>query len=209
MERVRRVLICAALVFSVGVQAQWAWRGPLIYPEKLWSDIDLMRSMIHQVHPDPYRYHTRVEIDRLFEALKDSVRRPMDEEGFINTMLPVLNACGDANMRLDRDETSAAALEHTTPLIPFSVRVIDGELYLDAELKGFRSLPVGARVLSINGASSERIVQRIGSLITTDGANETLRWRTMERWFPQLHLRAIDASERYVVKVDSSGTELE
>ena len=175
---------------SFGAFAQPHFGGPVIYPEKLHEDLEIMRGLVHQAHPDPYRYCTHSELDRLFDALRDSIRVPIRTDEFQAMLVPVFQRIGDANLAPELDLPTFKNLMNSTAVLPLKVRVIEGELYVDEELRGFRSLPVGSRIRAINGLPAHRILDQVGALLLADGANESLRWKLVERYFPWLLLRA-------------------
>jgi len=187
--------LCAALCF--GAFAQPRFGGPAIYPEKLHEDLEVLRGLVHQAHPDPYRYTTRAELDRLFDAVRDSIRVPIRTDEFQAMLLPVFRRIGDANLFPELDLPTYRSLMNTTAVLPLRVRVIDGELFVDEELKGFRSLAVGSRINAINGIPSPRILERVREFVCADGANESLRWKLVERDFPWLLLRAFGYSSSF------------
>ena len=49
----------------------------LHYPEDLREDIKVFREALHSMHADPYRYHTRNELDRAFDSLAARLRVPL------------------------------------------------------------------------------------------------------------------------------------
>ena len=179
---------CVVLVNSM--RAQRYAGGPLVYPEKLREDLELMRELVHGSHPDPYRYCTHGELDRLFDAVRDSLRVPMRTDEFQAMLLPVFQRIGDANTYPDLDVATATAMRSRAGVLPLKVRVIEEGLYVEEEMKGFRSLPPGSRIVSINDRSAASILDRLGRLAITDGANNTLRWKLVERDLPWLFLRA-------------------
>jgi hypothetical protein len=70
--------------------------------------------------------------------------------------------------------------------LPAKVRIIDGALYIEEELMGFRSIPPGSRVLRINGMAVERILNELGAMVSTDGQDRAYVDRVLERDFAYL-----------------------
>lgn len=134
-------LLTCALPLWASLAAQYGPLERVVYPDDLRDDLAIMRQTLEQAHPDPYRYRVKTELDMLFDAIAASMDTPMTAEGFIRAGLPVLKAIGDAGTNLEPPLGVQDLYAHTVPLIPITVRVIGGRLYLDEELKGFRSLP--------------------------------------------------------------------
>ncbi|MBK8500345.1 MAG: hypothetical protein IPL52_16390 [Flavobacteriales bacterium] len=206
----RRITI-AWLLFAFHSAAQVWNGGSVVYPEKLREDIETLRSLVHQVHPDPYRYLTRAELERCFDATRDSIVVPISINEFHAKLVSIAQRIGDANLRLELDEATSRLIADKMALLPLSVRVLDG-IYVAEEMKGFRSLPLGSRILSINKIPADRILERIGAFVVTDGANSTRRAREVEQEFPSFFLRAFGEAASFRVEYsapDGSRSEVE
>lgn len=182
--------------------------GERYYPEQLRQDLETIRQTVHQAHPDPYRYHTRAELDRLLDTIAAGFRVPHTQEEFLQAMLPVFKAIGDGNTVLAPSTALADAYARTEPLIPLMVSVIDGALHVNEELKGFRTLSAGTRILAINGQSGERIVAAMRGLLIGDGRDTTYLDRRIEREFPVLFRRIHGARTSFDVDVRTPEGEL-
>ncbi|MBK9515276.1 MAG: hypothetical protein IPO05_17010 [Flavobacteriales bacterium] len=195
--RIALMLLAFGLCFLGNAQTPGA-DGPF-YPEKLHEDLEYMRSVLHRAHPDPYRYVTKAELDRGIDAIRDGIVVPLDRHGFLDLVLPMLHLVGDAHLTLDLPGDQRGWLRNDVPVIPLKVKVLGKSIFLEEELKGFRSLPVGAEILSINGHDARVILDRVGKHIPVDGSNTTLRQRRIESDFPWLFRRFVDASNNYEV----------
>lgn len=184
--------------------------APTLYPEDLREDLGVIQLTLEQAHPDPYRYRTKAEIDELFSSLSDSFSGPIASEEFIAATLPIFKAVGDANTMLAPPFGLQQSYEHTEPLLPISVAVIGGRLYLNEELKGFRSLPSGCEILQVNDRTAARILAQLRSSLVADGADTTLLDRRIERNFPELYRRFVEKTTRFHIRYrGSDGTTAE
>ncbi|MCB0795888.1 MAG: hypothetical protein KDB88_14230 [Flavobacteriales bacterium] len=163
-----------------------------LYPELLRDDLEIWRTALHEAHPDPYRYVTRKDLDRTIDAVRDDIKVPMTASAFVQALRPVLDAIGDAHTRVAPPSYEQEYLQDQAPLIPLAVRVIDGGLYVEEELKGFRSIPPGSLILSINGIPAGRIIEQLCATIPTDAQNHTYRYRVLESQFPELYHRVFE-----------------
>ncbi|MCB0770026.1 MAG: hypothetical protein KDC00_06440 [Flavobacteriales bacterium] len=197
---VLKLMILAIALWGSTIQAQDLGSSPDLYPERLRMDIETLRSAIHEAHPDPYRYRTRIELDALIDSVSAGVDRPMSIVGFHGELTRILNAVGDSHCRLDWPRDYADHLRSETALIPIQVRVLPDGLYVEGELKGFRSIPIGSRVLSVNGIDADEIVERLMATVVTDGANRTYAERVVEREFPWRYNSFIERGASYRVR---------
>jgi hypothetical protein len=173
--------------------------GP-IYPEKLREDVEFLRTVIHRAHPDPYRYVTSAALDRTLDSLRDELRVPMDRNTFLLHMLPAVHALGDAHVLLDLPPAQRGRLAQDTPVLPLRVKLLSSGLYVEEELKGFRSLPIGARITAINERPTAEVIASIARHIPVDGANTSLRERMIERSFPWLYRRFVQATNEFNIR---------
>lgn len=195
-------LMLAVLMVALDAAGQWAGFGATLYPEKLRIDAGLLRDAIHRTHPDPYRYVTRGELDAAFDAFIDSLQEPLTPDRFMSKLMPLLSRIGDSNLRIGLDSAMNERVLGAATQLPFTVRLLEEGLYINEELTGFRSFDPGARIISINGISADRIVRDLGQWVLTDGANETFRTHAVEREFGWLFLLTYGAARTYVLEVE-------
>jgi len=181
--------------------------GRTYYPEKLHQDLEEFRELVHAAHPDPYRYRTKEQLDLTFDSVKTTINVPLTTDGFVRSMLPVLKAIGDSHCRVELSEETLVQMRDRTAMIPITVKVIDGALYVNDELKGFRSFPQGARLIRINGILASEILTRLQKAIVCDGANSTLADRRIEREFRSLYYMHIERPSSFEIQFEDPNGE--
>lgn len=201
--RLGKLLCGAMLLWSIHGNAQRAGLGDAVYPEKLLADVEVMRSAIHQAHPDPYRYVTRGELDQAFDAMRDSIRTPLTTDRFVAMLMPVLRQVGDGGLRVELDQRTMQRIHEQATMLPLKVRLVEDELYIEEELKGFRSFPPGSRIVSVNGLGTSRILADCGAWVPADGANLSHRRFMIEQQLPWLFLLAYGSAPAYVVEAET------
>ncbi|MBS1944602.1 MAG: hypothetical protein JST98_05230 [Bacteroidetes bacterium] len=196
----RIVLSVAGAVFASGMAlAQVNPLTAVFYREDLEEDLGVMRQSLEQVHPDPYRYRVKAEIDQLFDGLAARLDTPLTAEQFMAAMLPAFKAVGDAGTFLSPPAALQAQYDHLEPMIPISVAVIGERLYLNEELKGFRSLPTACELLAINGRPADAVLALLRGAQVPEGADTTLLDRRIERDFPEMYRRYVEASGKFTI----------
>ena len=200
-------LLMGAMLVGPALSAQGDVTGQKIYPERLQEDVEAFRRALHAAHADPYRYVTKAGLDRVFRQVKDSVDRPMTAFELLRELRPALQAVADAHTYVEMPDAYLEALDHSLPVIPIAVRLVRGEIYVQEELKGFRSIPPGSRIVSINGLSGREVLDRLFAFTVGDGSDSTYRYRTVERNFPGMYRTWIEAARVFKVAfVDPSGS---
>ena len=187
---------------SAVAEAQVPLSGTAIYPERLHEDVEAIRALVDRMHPDPYRYCSRAEFDRLFDNAIDSIKIPLGTNEFLEVLLPIFHRIGDSRLVPELDRPTDEALHRDMPVLPLKVRVLEEGLFVDEEMKGFRSIPPGSKVFSINGVPAGRLLEKLGRLVVTDGANQSLRWHLVEQDFPWLFHRAFGSTASYSVMIE-------
>jgi len=194
------VFVWVALIRSVAVGQ--AYLDKTLYPERLRDDLELLRTAIHEAHPDPYRYHTKAELDVIIDQVRDSIQLPMSVVDFERRLMPVFKGVGDAHCRPEWPAIVQNALYREAVLLPLQVKILPDGVFVEEELKGFRTIPVGSRILEINGRPIEKVVEQLLTTVVTDGANKTYAERMLEREFNvRYHLYVDQASTFKVVYV--------
>lgn len=184
--------------------------GDPVYPEKLRADLEVMREAIQQAHPDPYRYIARGDLDSMFQAVADSIIRPLTMDAFAARLMPLLQRIGDSNLHIDLDSELLSRIGAAATVLPLRVRILEEGMYIQEELKGFRTFPVGSRVISVNGLDAERIMRDCGQWIICDGRNETRRHRMLEEDLAGLFLLTYGSLPSYLVETEGpDGTRIE
>lgn len=164
-------------------------------------ELGIIGDLLDHAHPDPYRYVSKGDLQRKLNAVADSTQRPVTVQRFAELLLPVFRAVGDANCQLVQ-----APLPSSVRLLPLKAVLVDGQLIVVDEPKGFRSIPRGSILRSINGNRVDSIVARIGRQIVTDGRNQSWRDAVIAAGFPERYYRHVDQSDTFdIVFTDPEG----
>jgi len=191
-------MICAA---GLPLHAQQQGSAPTVLPEHAQIELAIIGDLLDQSHPDPYRYVSKGDLQRMLNAVADSTQRPVTVQRFAELLLPVFKAVGDANCQLEQE-----SLPPSVRLLPLRVVLADKQLIVVDEPKGFRSIPRGSILRSINGIIADSIVERIGRHIVTDGRNQSLRNAITAAEFPERYYRHVDPSKKFdIVFTDPEG----
>ncbi|HQW88038.1 MAG TPA: hypothetical protein PLH93_12650, partial [Flavobacteriales bacterium] len=193
-------ILSLALLPMVGsAQARGPLEGQRHYPEHVAADLELWRSTLHEAHADPYRHVTKAALDRAIDEAIAAARVPLTAAEVTDLLTPVLQLIGDAHTRVDLPATVERSLREQVPLLPLAVRAVGPGLYVEEELKGFRSIPSGSRILSINGRSAAGILDTLAAIALSDANDSLFRVRQVERDLPYLLYRHLDRSPTFTI----------
>lgn len=157
--------------------------GRMIKSADLREDLAVLRRAYEKLHPGLYRYSDKVTMDARFESLSGQFGRDLSlEEAYLAfSVFAAQVKCGHtyANFFNQRKEI-AAALFQGHNRVPFYFRWLNSEMVITKDLTKDQSLPRGTRVLSINGAPSQVILNRLKTIARADGSNDVKRIAYLE-----------------------------
>lgn len=173
------VLVCGLTISLFGFAQGGAQTVEKIQREKLVEDFQIARQSLEEGHSGIYRYSSKAEMDRVFDAALKSIDRPMDTLEFYRVMAPAVAAikCGHTSVALP--ESIRKELNTSTALLPLAVRVLNRRPYVfrdfsDLATPGQGTL-AGKEIQSINGVPASRIVATMLAAASGDGDVETAR----------------------------------
>lgn len=164
----------------------------MLSPEWAREDLRIAASLLQEVHPDPYRYVTKGDLDRMVQQIWDSLYVPVSEARFRTLLMPVFHAIGDGTCQPQQPSLPASAL-----MLPIQVQVEGNEVLVYDEPKGFRSIPRGSRIVSINGSSIEEMMEVLRNYVVADGRNQTLRDELIAAQWSAMIYNHLDQSDRF------------
>lgn len=177
--RLSLFLVCA-LTVSVSGLAQTPPALEKFAREKLIEDFQIARQALEEGHSGIYRYTSKADMDRAFDAALKSIDRPMDAFEFYRVMAPVTAAikCGHTSVSLPdpiRKELNTSSL-----LLPLRVRVLNKRAYVFRDFSDLanpagQSTLAGKQIQSINGIPASRIIDTMLAAVGADGDVQTSR----------------------------------
>src|SRR4051794_15030974 len=119
----RKTVVLIAL-FGVSAAAQQK-----LTPEQMQEDFRVLRSALDEGHPGVYRYRSKPEMDRIFDAAAARLNEPMTALKFYRVAAPVVGAikCGHTSLALPRELQRDIVAK---PILPIEVRVIGGKVFV-------------------------------------------------------------------------------
>jgi C-terminal processing protease CtpA/Prc len=148
--------------------------------EKLLEDFQVARQALEEGHSGIYRYTSKADLDRVFDAALKSIDRPMDAFEFYRVMAPTTAAikCGHTSVSLP--DSVRKELNNSIPMLPLRVRVLNKRAYVfrdfsDLANPASASSLAGKEIQSINGVPAARIVGTMLAAVGADGDVQTAR----------------------------------
>ena len=154
---------------------------PKLTKQQLAEDFQIARRALEEGHSGIYRYTSKTEMDRIFDAAGRSLDRPMDVLEFLRVLAPAVAAIKCGHTSVSSPESFRREMTNTLPLLPFQVRVLDKRAYIFRDLADLANPEskggelAGNEIRSINGVPVSRIVATMLAAVPGDGDVESSR----------------------------------
>lgn len=175
-------------------------------PAQAQADFDLMRRALEEAHTGLYRYSTKAEMDRAFNAERAKLNRPITKAEFLAVLAETLAhiRCGHTGVTPD-DETQAAA----TNARKFPLRMlVEGRrlVVLFNDAPDDRTILPGMEIVEINGRKAADVLNRIWPTLAADGNIETGKRARIGGTFGRYYWLMVERASEFTVKAkDTSG----
>ena len=154
---------------------------PKLPQQQLVEDFQIARHALEEGHSGIYRYTSKTDMDRIFDAAARSLDRPMDVLEFLRVLAPAVASIKCGHTSVSSPESLRREINNTLPLLPFQVRVLDKRAYVFRDLADLSNPEskggalAGKEIRSINGIPVSRIVSTMLSAVHADGDVESSR----------------------------------
>jgi hypothetical protein len=156
------------------VSPRWAW-GETISAKLLREDFQIMRLALEEGHGGVYRNTSKADLDRTFSRAYRRIDQPMSALEFWRLVAPVVAQIKCGHTSIWWPEEIQTKILSEIPLLPLSVRVFDGRLYVYRDFSMDNREFEGAEIVSINGVPAKRILKAMMTVVTGDGNSKTAK----------------------------------
>ena len=205
------LLVCAAAFLLSACKTTKGVYSPAgkHHPERLREDFQVLRGALTDLHPSPYAYTSKRDLESLFDRCLASLGDSMTEPQFANQVVArAVSAirCGHTSVSLSKGYTRAMRGVRL-PSFPLYVKTWGDTMVVTRNLnRGDSSIRQGDILTSVDGMGPAEIRERVAIHLSTDGFNETLNEIRLSTSFPYYHRNTFGLSKEYRVGfVDSSG----
>lgn len=147
----------------------------IVYSE-IEPDIEFLKQKIEDVHPDPYWFLTENQFDSLLLSLKNTLSEEgkISQKYFFQQLNPIIAQLQDGHTRLRVPSgVMLRAFLWGSKIMPVAFKIEGKELYLRADLRSQELFDGSVKVLTINGISSQDIIENL--LANNYGFNANFR----------------------------------
>ncbi|MEN0006445.1 MAG: S41 family peptidase [Bacteroidota bacterium] len=147
---------------------------PLLQPNQLLQDFELIQTMVLQAHPGTYRYNDEASIQAALDELKEKFQQPMTYGAAYLAMSKLTSQlkCGHTWVGLyNQNATINSIIHRQADKLPFAFTWVEDKMIVLHNASEAEALVQGAEVLSINGVAASRIQQQMLPYIPIDGTS--------------------------------------
>jgi len=176
-------------------------------PVQTQADFDLMRRALEEAHSGLYRYSSKAEMDRGFDAERSKLSRPLAKAEFMAVLAETLARirCGHTGLTPDEDTQKEMAAAR---MFPLRINVEGRRLMVQYnDSLDDRTLRPGMEIIEINGRRPADILTRILPGLAADGDIETGKKARLQRSFGQNYWLFVEKAEEFTIRArDAAGT---
>jgi C-terminal processing protease CtpA/Prc len=175
-------------------------------PAQTQADFDLMRKALEEAHSGLYRYTSKADMDRTFNAERSKLSRPLSKSEFMAVLMETLAQirCGHTGLTPDEETQKDFAAARMFPLR----MMVEGRrlIVLFNDTPDDQTIRPGMEVVEINGRKAGDILRRILPTMATDGDIETGKLARLQRSFGQSYRLFVEQTGDFTVKArDAAG----
>ena len=147
--------------------------------EKLKKDVDVSQKILAKYKPKLDWYITSDSLNAKFDTLRNSIIAPITSGKFFENLSPVIYSVRQGHDRLRpalvklTSQQKVISKGKKAPFAQFEYMIDDNRLFITKNLSADSTIQAGTEIISINGESSQKILQKSYSLFTSDGDNKT------------------------------------
>lgn len=139
-------------------------------PKTMRKDLQVFRQIREKANSGFLRYRSRTQMDSLYAWAQTQVTQPLPIQEFYKIILTLTDFEGSCHNNTHLPHDLTAYLPKDNGYFPFYLRYVQGGMYVNNTGK---ALPLGTRIVSINGVKDADIIQALSKYSTTDGYNRT------------------------------------
>lgn len=134
------------------------------------ADLTRLQQLKEAADAGLYKYHSKHQVDSAFAAARARVTKPLTAVEVYRLIVGLTDFEGSLHNDTFLPDSVARRLHAAAVFFPYPLKEIAGQVVVNTA-QG--PLPLGARLVSLNGVPAGRLVRELGKYYTTDGVNTT------------------------------------
>lgn len=204
------ISFCLLLILTLSLTAQKTPYNPQkqYSPAELKEDLATMRRHLETVHAGLYTYSSKEKLDQQFKAIEQQLNQPMRDIEFYRLLAPILESIGNGHTNIGPSDGFLNYHRTQLKLFPVSVKWINSSLYIFLDLSTPFEMPIGSKILSINGHRADSLFAAMRKSFTRDGYNLTGPNRRLAGRFRHHYSYQFGNPDTFYMTVEESNAEV-
>ncbi len=185
---------------------------PLLTPDELLADFELIKTMVLEVHPGTYRYRTEKEIEQALDELKKALSKTQShgEAYLAMSKMTAFLQCDHTKVGFNNQNRVINSIIHRqADKLPFTFKWFGEQMIVEYDATSAMSLQKGTEIISINGTPVSEIQSSMFPYIAADGATDGNRLYKMEVGGYDFRYNAFDVFYPLIYPIEGTEVELE
>lgn len=142
----------------------------MLSKKELQEDLKILRTINDKANSGLYQYHSKKQVDSIYNSAFKSIQKPMRVIDFYKIMLRLSDYEGSLHNYTIPDLDLINFLNRQKSFFPFPLVYINGQIIFDGQSS---DIPPGSRIKSINGINDAQLMRSFYKYYTTDGHHVT------------------------------------
>lgn len=175
----------------------------LLHSADMEKDLDLLVRTLAETHPSPYAISGQTKFMKLVEKAKASCEEPLTGDQFLYVVSSLLEKVGCSHTCARINIEAWMGNRNSPEFLPIQVVTNGEELICKGMWEyGAGSIEPGARILSINGLSSQAILEALSDIIPSESRRSSTKLNNMNRHFSYWY-HLLDPSGDFLLEYES------
>lgn len=170
--------------------------------EQYIDDINQFVDSIVNLHPQPFEFISNNEFLKVIDSCKNEITDDLCPAEFYVICCKIAASVGCVHTRV----SSEGVLEVSKELFfPIKAQYFNEDLVVMKEIETKTAIPVGSKILSINGVPAIKLKENLMQAISADGRNRSYIESVINTSFAYYCALFFDLPTKYSVEIDSFG----
>lgn len=139
-------------------------------PIEMKQDLELFVDIQKKANSGLYRYHSVKQVDSLYKWAFKQAQHPMPKLEFYKIILQLMDFEGSCHNYSEPDAALVGYYNKQRGFFPYALKYIEGNMIFNGKIP---QIPVGSKVISINGVPDKKLMQSFYKYSTADGFTKT------------------------------------
>jgi hypothetical protein len=167
------------------------------------EDFQLFRQIFENTNSGIYRYRSSESVDSVMNDVLGKIDNQTSFQDFYDLVWSVIDYTGSLHNELSYSRRMDILLKKQKIFFPIPIKWVAETLYSNATIG---EIPVGAKILTINGVKSSDFAKKAGIYRSTDGFNTTGKYHFLQtKWLPYLVYLAYGSQDQFEIVFNVEG----